>query len=318
MWTSKRIVLVEAAAAAALVVGFVMLASPHDVWLQRYGLHPVWIPVIVLAARYAIAGLFPALALSVGGLAAADLVTGGTLHGLTVRAGNVSDLLALTTSVLVAWVAMAHASRTARAHDKLADASDGQRHAEDNVRALHASLDYLRKRHDRLDISLSLWRNLAGRLERGEAPEAARAVLELCEIRTGARAGIVHLADGERLSSVAVRGPWSTAGLGDDVAGDPTMRAAIRTRQVTPATRGASETDADVAVPVVDDESGAVVGVIALRGVSPGAMRAADLRDLAVLAQWLSPALARQLRKRFRKAFGQLWAVPRAKSEVSL
>jgi hypothetical protein len=76
------------------------------------------------------------------------------------------------------------------------------------------------------------------------------------------------------------------------------VRAAIVSQHVTPACPGASESDCDVAVPVTDEGSGVVIGVIALRGVSPGYMRAAELRDLGVLAQWLAPALARQVHSR--------------------
>jgi hypothetical protein len=309
MSTSRKTVLGEAALAAALVVGLIALASPHDVWLRGFGLHPMWLPVIVLSARYGTRGLFPALVMTVGGLFAIGLFFDGSLEGFAARTRSSSDLLALATAVLVAWVAMAHESRTQRAHRKLADASDAQKQAEENVQALHASLGYLRTRHDRLDVSLSLWRSLARRLERGDASDAARAVLELCEIRAGAKAGIVQLRDGDRMTTLATRGNWPVRlARPGETDGDATVRAAVKTSHVTPAAPGSTEIDSDVAIPLTDEDSGAVVGVIALRGVSPRAMRAADLRDLGVLAQWLVPTVTRQLRKEFGKALSMLHA----------
>jgi hypothetical protein len=301
MSTSNRIVLVEAAGAAALVGGLAALGSPHDVWLSGVGFHPAWLAVIVLAARYGPRGLFPALGLTWGFLAVLSLALGGSLEGLAVRARSTSDLLALVASVLVTWVAMLHESRMARTIRRLADSTEAHAQAEKTMRALHDSLSYLRARHDRIDASLSLWRDLAARLERGDSMEAAKAVLELCAIRAGASAGVVQLRDGHRLSTLAWRGHWSpTSARPSDISGDVTVRQAIVSRQVTPASQGATESDSDVAVPVLDT-SGVVVGVIALRGVSPGSLRAPDMHDLVVIAQWLAPALDRSLEAAQRK-----------------
>jgi hypothetical protein len=299
MSTSERAIAVEAAAASLLVIGVVALASPHDVWLRGIGLHPVWLAIIVLSARYATRGLFASLLIAWGGLTAASVALGGSVSGLSVRASGPSDLIALAAAVLVAWIAMIHEGRLARAQTRLAEATEAQRHAEESVAALHESLGYLRSRQDRLDLSLSLWRNLAGRLENGDASEAAKAVLELCEIRAGAQAGIVQLREGNRLSTLARRGQWSPVSVRPmDIGGDATIRAAILARTPTPAGPGATETDSDVAVPVIDEDMGVVVGVIALRGMSPANLRAADLRDLSVLASWIAPALARSLATR--------------------
>ena len=67
MSTSDRWMPVEAAAAAVVVVGAVALASPDDVWLRGLGMHPAWLPVIVLAARYGPRGLFTSLAITWAG-----------------------------------------------------------------------------------------------------------------------------------------------------------------------------------------------------------------------------------------------------------
>ncbi|MBK7072836.1 MAG: hypothetical protein IPH44_11080 [Myxococcales bacterium] len=287
---------VEAAAAAVVVVGAVALASPDDVWLRGLGMHPAWLPVIVLAARYGPRGLFTSLAITWAGLTAASLALGGAALGLGGPGHRGADLVALIAATLAAWVGMMHEGRLARLAGRLADASELQRQAEATVQALHDSLAYLRTRHDRVDIALSLWRNLAGRIERGPAADAADAAIELCMIRTGARAGLIELRDGARVATLAWRGPWAaSAARPHDIAGDRTVRAAVEARVVALGAADATDTDSAVAAPVFDHVTGALIGVVALRGVPARALRPADLRDLAVIGQWLAPALSRAL-----------------------
>ena len=52
MSTSDRMVAVEGLVGVALVVVGVSIASPDDIWMSGFGLHPAWIPIILLAARY--------------------------------------------------------------------------------------------------------------------------------------------------------------------------------------------------------------------------------------------------------------------------
>lgn len=294
--TRSKIIFLEAAGASLFVSAVTAIASPQDVWLAGWGLHPMWLVIIVLAARYATAGLFTSLGIGVAMLAGATMITGGGFEGSAAHVREPADLLALTTAVIVAWIAMLHDTRLDKLEQRLADAELARRDAEDNVHALHASLHYLRTRHDRLDIAIGLWRNIASRLERGDAQEAARAALELCEIRAGARAGGVLMRHGARAVTLAWRGTWSATDLGaHDLGADATVRAAIASGQVTPACAGATEHDCDVAVPVTDDVTGEVIAVIALRGVSPTRMHAAELRDLGVIGQWLAPAIARHV-----------------------
>jgi hypothetical protein len=233
-------------------------------------------------------------------MAIASLALGGDLEGalagLTERQRAGADLLALGTATLVAWIAMMHETRLSRVAAQLDDASMAQVQAETTVKALHESLSYMRKRQDRLEVSLSMWRDVAARIERGEPGEAAKAILELCEMRLGSGAGMVQVRDGNRLTTLPSRGAWSpTSARPRDIAVDVTVRDAIVGRRVTTAVQGASEYDSDVAAPIVDEASGVVLGVLALRGVSAGSLKAADLTDLRVLAQWLAPALARPL-----------------------
>jgi hypothetical protein len=303
MSTSDRAILVEAAIAALLTAVGVAFAAPGgDVWLPMIALHPAWLPVIVLSARYGTRGLFVSLAFVIGALALTGLVNGSGVAGITMRTRFTADMLALGTATLVAWIAMARETRMRRIIDQLHEATSAHRQAEEAVTALHESLAYLRSRHDRLDVSLSVWRDLAGRMERGDPMEAARAALELCQIRVGATAGSVQLRDGNRLRLVASRGSLPDSEMIRDIGGDHTVRDAIVARAVAPASSGAGETDSDVAAPIIDDDTGLVVGVIALRGVPATSLRAANLIDLRLIAQWLAPALNRVWRESMRPA----------------
>src|SRR5512134_3409186 len=100
--TRLHTVVVEAAIATALVTGCVALGSPRDPWLAGLGLHPSWIAVLVLAARYGIAGLFTSLALAIAALVGAGIALGVPLDGLAARATRTSDLFSLTAAVAVA------------------------------------------------------------------------------------------------------------------------------------------------------------------------------------------------------------------------
>lgn len=293
--TSSKMVALEALAGAALVVAAVTVASPGDVWIPSVGLHPGWLPIILLAARYGPRGLFWSLAVVAGVLIGVDLADGGSLAGLDARAHNPSDLIGLVTATLVAWVGMMHEGRMTRLQARLQAATEVQSEAEATEQALHENLTYLRGRLDRLELSLSVWRDLASRIERGDIGEAADAALELCTIRTGAAAGRVQLRDGDAMTMVAGRGAWvlSTARFRDkDKNVDSTVQAALLARQVAVAAPEAAETDSEVVAPILDD-SGVVLGTIALRGVPAGTLRAAELHDLGLIAHWLAPALAR-------------------------
>jgi hypothetical protein len=147
-----------------------------------------------------------------------------------------------------------------------------------------------------MEFSLSLWRDIASRLERGDRREAALAALELCAIRCGAPAGMVHGWDGLSLHALARHGQWLPAqGRTEDVVSDRTTLAALTARRATLASEVAdvAREDSDVAVAVLDGH-GVALGVISLRGVSPARLSAADLSDLTFVAAWLAPALQRK------------------------
>lgn len=294
MSTSDKMVAAEAAAGALVVVAGVTLSSPSNVWMPGLGFHPGWLAIIVLAARYGPRGLFWSLAMVFGILIGVDLIGGGDLGGLQARLEGASDLFALFTATLVAWIGMSHEGRMTRMKVKLDHAVEVQQQGEATEHALHDNLGYLRGRLDRLELSLSVWRDLAGRIERGDLAEAADAALELCTIRSGASAGRVQLRDGDNLSTVIGRGGWPVipARFRDKgIIVDKTVQTALVAKEVTVAAEP-GETDSEVASPIVD-ESGVVLGMICLRGLPPGGLRSADLHDLTIVSQWLAPALAR-------------------------
>jgi hypothetical protein len=295
MSTSDRMLAVEAVVGAGLVAAAVTVASPDDVWMSGLGLHPGWLPVIVMASRYGPRGMFWGLGVVGAVLIAIGLARGGPLLGLDARLHSGSDLLALLAATLVAWIGMMHESRIGRATARLEAATALQLQAEATERALHDNLGYLRARHDRLELSISVWRDLAARLEGGLAADAADAALELCAIRTGAQAGRVQLIDGDHLSTTACRGSWGApAARFGDRTGDPTVLTALAARAVTTANEDQRlANECEVAAPILDPHSGAAIAVIALRGLRPGWLRSADVRDLAVVAAWLAPALLR-------------------------
>ncbi|HVV85566.1 MAG TPA: hypothetical protein VHE35_21045 [Kofleriaceae bacterium] len=294
MSTSDRMVALEALAGAALVVAGVSIVSPGDVWMTGLGLHPGWLVVIVLAARYGPRGLFWSLGIMLGVIAGVDLARGGGLAGLEARSHDASNLLALIAATAVAWIGMMHEGRMLRLAARLETATEQQARAESTEQALHDTVGYLRNRLDRLELSLSVWRDLAGRIERGDLADAADAALELCTMRTGATAGRVQLRDGESFTMVAGRGAWVMPAVRfREKHVDATVQAALFSRQVTTAADGAGETDSELVAPVLDEGSGVVLGVIALRGLPAGGVRAAELLDLQVVASWLAPAFVR-------------------------
>jgi hypothetical protein len=296
MSTSNRTIAVEAAVVSVLVGAGVALSSPRDLWLEGLGFHPSWLPVLLLSARYGTRGLFWSLLITWGSLLFVSAAWGHSLEGAISRARSPSDLLALSGAILVAWIAMRHDGELTRAAQQQVDAKEGADKANETLEALHDSLTYLRARHDRLQASVTFWRDVAGRLERGEPREAAAAALELCAARCGAEAAAVKRWDGTRLSVLAVygRGGASAADL-RDISDDRTARAALAAGAPVLAADigGARGEDSALVVPIFDQRRDVVLGIIALRGGPPSGLRRADVRDVVAVAGWLAHALAR-------------------------
>jgi hypothetical protein len=297
MSISRRTIVLETAACALLATGGVALASPGDPWLSGVELHPAWLAVIVPAARYGTWGLLLALGLTGAGLAAIGLLLAGSLTGLSASITSSTGLLAMTAAIGVAWIALSHESRRARLARRLDEAEEARLAAVELVAAHQEALTRLRARHDRIDLSVSLWRELAVSLDCGDEAEAGTAALELCSIRCGATGGTVHAGDRHRVVARYGAEPLAASSR-HDLWFDRTVNAASELGRPVSAAEvdGATAQDSDLAVPIVDDLDGTVLGVLALRGVSPARMGAAELRDVLVIASWLAPALVRPAR----------------------
>jgi hypothetical protein len=97
-------------------------------------------------------------------------------------------------------------------------------------------------------------------------------------------------------SVVAHLGTWNVgAARPKNLEGDLTVANAAHTLEPMSADRvdGASPSDSDVAIPILDERDGSLLGVLALRGVDPARLNAAELRDLQVVADWLSAPIQR-------------------------
>jgi hypothetical protein len=279
-----RSIVLEAGVGVAATLGIAALAGAPQFGLALLDPHPVWLVVVVIAARYGTRGLAIALLMAWGGLAIANGADGP---------GRVLDTLAmpielgaLAASVLVAWIVSGNERRE---HALAAKVVDLERRASVDGSAigeLRRAALALRARNDRLDLSLTFLRNVARRLHGSEPEAAAQAALELIGARIGARAASVEILAGGQLVPLAVIGIWNRE------APDHTARAALRAGQPMRALELAEggPHDSDIAAPITD-ATGEIRGVVAARGVPGGGASMAALRDLSVIADWVSLAI---------------------------
>ena len=290
--TSDWILLIEVIAAMALVGGAILLVA-GDLCVPAVDVHPLWIPVLVFSARYGVRGLFMAVAVASLGLATACMVEHGELTGALTRGSNPYDVVALVASTLVAWTGMIRDGRLTRSTQDRDDLGQRLDNTEETALALREVVGVLRDRLDRIDLSISMWRAIAARLDHGTLSDAAAAALELAAIRTGAATGVVLLNTGDRLETIANYGHASDCG---DFSRDRTVCHAFSNRRA--ALRGhvrdAGLEDMEVAVPITGQD-GSLVGVLAMRDTPPARLRAAEVRDVQVVATWLAPAFWRSV-----------------------
>jgi hypothetical protein len=290
--TSDRVILLEVAAAVLLVSGAVALASSGGLALPGVDVHPLWIPVLVFAARYGVRGMFTAVGMGTAALAVSSLVVHGGLRDVAARSSNPYDMMALMAATLVAWTAMMRDRRLARAAQDQEEISRRLATSEETADALREVVGVLRHRLDRIDLSISMWRAIAWRLDHGSPADAAAAALELAAIRAGAATGEVHRNIDGRLDMIATCGHGPTT---SDAARDATARQAVALRR-TALRRdvpGATLADSEVAVPVLDPDSRLLLGVLTMRDAPTRGLRAAEVRDLEVVAAWLALAFSR-------------------------
>ena len=286
--TPDRVVVVEVGAAILVVGGAIALTSGGDFCLPGADVHPLWIPALVFSARYGVRGLFIAVAMAALALTGACLIQHGVVAPVVARASSPYDMIALVGATLVAWTSMIRDGRLARSAREREETAQRLENSQETASALREVVGVMRERLDRIDLSISMWRAIAARLDHGLLTDAASAALELAAIRTGAGAGVVQRLVNFRLHTIATYGHVGTS----DISLDRTVRQAMMNGR--PALRGhvkgASREDSEVAVPILDPETGAVLGVLAMRDALPARLRAAEVRDLEVVAAWVADA----------------------------
>jgi hypothetical protein len=327
--SSNRSIVIETFVATVITLALVALANHPFLGLGLVHPHPIWIVVLVVAARYGARGLLiavPVAWLTLTALAvpwASASVGAGSVAGAATRAAARADLSwraaperlfgtlataaelgALGAAVLVGWVASGHERRVRASAEKIVILERRAGVDASAIEELRRAALALRARNDRLDLSLTFLRGAARRLEGADPVAAADAALELATTRLGARAAAVLLVDSpghggaERLVAFAVSGVFSPDGQGQAGEGDGTVTAAFEGRKPTRAMDLASggPGDSDLAAPIVEPGSNgshAPRGVLAVRGVPRGGVGVAALRDLAIIAEWSWGALAR-------------------------
>src|SRR3954453_20576299 len=214
---------IESAVGAVATLGILALCGVPKLGLQSIAPHPIWLVVLVIAARYGTRGLGVALPIAWG---AAALMSG---RG---GAGRVLDTLsmpmelgALASVVLVGWIASGNEHRERGLARKTAELERRVTADAGTIADLRRAALALRARNDRLDLSLTFLRNIARRLHGSDAEAAAQAALELVVARIGARAASVEMLSGGELRQLAVVGIWNRG------APDNTALSAVRSRQ---------------------------------------------------------------------------------------
>src|SRR6187455_786400 len=174
-----RGIAVEVLVGVALTLGVLGLVRVPHVGLGSLRPHPIWLVILMVAARYGARGLV--IAAPIAWVALAVVGTPGVrlLAVLLAELATPVELGALAAAVLVGWVASAH-ERTAAAtveqlrHLAVRAKADGAALAE-----LRGAALALRARNDRLELSLTFLRDVARRLDGSDPEIAAQAALEL-------------------------------------------------------------------------------------------------------------------------------------------
>jgi hypothetical protein len=267
-------------------IGLAALASPGDPALTSWPVHPGWAIALLLAARYGARALWivPMLWL---GIAGADVVAGHAGTAAIARLSRGGDLVALIGVSLCAAVGTAHERSKLVLQQRVAELDARAGAAEVAVENLARTAAALNEHRDRSATSLAFLADVSTRLHGPYPTEAADAALELALARTGARAGFVYLVDREGAVQLLVA-------RGTPRRRDRTAVEALERRAVVFADEvsGVRPGDSDVAAPVQDD-SGEVVGVLALRGVPYAQLATTLASEVAGVARWSAPALSR-------------------------
>jgi hypothetical protein len=254
-----------------LVLALVFAFFPE--WLAvRRGVvlepHLGWIAVLLLSARYGIAGYFAGLVAAAVAVGSASAIAS---HGL-IRAWQDLDtprnLVVLAACLAVAGVASWHLRRQADLNERLRVMSERRTEARTEAETLRGVVEKLRTRVDRTWTSLAFLRDAAQRLDGVDSVAAAEGAADLAQARSGASAVAIRVGMGrfQRLLTVRdARGPGAVAPL--------------------------SISEADVTVTLRDGKD--ALGVLALWGVQRHPADDATTHDLEVIASWCAGALRR-------------------------
>lgn len=291
MATPYQVVMVEVTAAILIVGGLIALAS-GDLCMPGADVHPLWIPVLVFSARYGVRGLFISVALAAIALSAVSIAEHRGLVELAARGRNPYDLIALVAATLVAWTALIRDRRLARVVHEQEDMARWLVTSEETAGALREVVGVLRDRLDRIDLSISLWRTIAGRLDHAPLSDAAAAALELASLRSASAVGFVQRVRGGHLHTIATYGRGAGT---SDISRDSTVQYAVANRRTAQRSQvpDASHEDSEIAIPIIDAETRALLGVLAMRDAPQGRLRAAEVRDLELVAAWLAESFPR-------------------------
>lgn len=268
----------------------VYIASPTDPALTSWPVHPVWALALVLAARYGARGLWMIPALSVG-IVGADLLDGDVDVAAVARVSSAGDLAALAVVALCAAVGTAHERRKLVLEQRLAEVEARAGAAEATVENLVKTAIALHNHRDRSDMSLTFLADVSTRMNGRHPSEAADAALELALARTGARAGFVQLIEHD--GSVRTLLSRGSARRGDRTAAAALERGAV---VFADEVSGVRSGDSDVAAAMIDD-TGEVVGVLALRGVPYTTLDTTLAAEISCVARWAAPTLSRARRR---------------------
>jgi polysaccharide biosynthesis protein PelD len=293
-------ILIETAVVSAIAVGVAGLLAPSGLGLTSLYPHPVWLAVLIVAARYGGRGLTLAVPLAWGALALAAAGLRVSPGAVMQRLSSGADLGALVAAVLVSWIGSGHERRQAAVAWELASVRKRGEADQRALSELRRTALSLRARADRLDTSLTFLRDVSARLGGDDADRAAQAALDLVMARLGARAAVVEMLGKDGLSPLASAGVWAPGGTSSEAgeappgaAGDRTVAAAMRARQAIRAVdlQDGGPADSDLAAPIIDPR-GELVGVLAVRGVPQGGVSPGALRDVAIIAAWMAAAVS--------------------------
>lgn len=293
MQTSRRI-LRESLVGAAVVFCLSLLCAPSAPALTSWAAHPGWLVVLILAARHGKRGLVAGTIFATVAVALASLYAGAGLAPVAARASSMADLSAGIAGMMVAWIVDAQQRRNGALVSQVATLSERALGAEESIVQLTEAALALRSRADRTETSLAFLHDIAVRMASATPYDTAEAALELALARTGARAGLVQIAEAGQLRTLASKGAWILDEIMPlPVQRDRTAYAALQHRRPVQAREvaGVRAADSDMAAPILSGD-GHVLGIIALRGMPFAALRTASLSDLNIVGCWLAHALS--------------------------